>query len=59
MISAVAGSGPDRVRIFDKKFLLETRKDGGVEPQFAVSVPNIPQLNPESSRGAYDVKAYV
>ena len=36
----VSGLIPDRVAIFNKEFLSETRRDCGAKPQSLVSVPN-------------------
>ena len=59
MHRAFSDSIPDRIGIFNKEFLPETRRYVGVEPQSLVSVLNIPGLNSKSLRSAYDVNAYV
>ena len=57
--AAVSSSIPGGIGIFNKLFLSSTRRDGGVEFEILISVPNIPVLNPKFIRSEYEVKAYV
>ena len=55
----VSGSNMGRVGNFNKRFILEIRRDGGAGPQSLASFSSLPEFNSQSVCSVNDVKAYM